>query len=141
MNDLCPTDAAYIAGLIDGEGTITLSRKHANEKRSLCVSICSTERVLLEFVLSSVGAGRITTKRTYRDHHSPSFTWRLTNRQALQLLVMTAPFLKTYKANRAALALEKYLALTPRNGKYSVVLTRERDQFEQELLGMRANPR
>lgn len=139
MNVLCPTDAAYIAGLIDGEGTITLSRKHANEKRSLCVSICSTERVLLEFVLAAVGLGRITNKRTYRDHHSPSFTYRVTNRQALELLTATASFLKTYKARRAALILEKYLPLTPRNGKYSATQLRERDEFELELLRMRAN--
>jgi len=35
-------DAAYIAGLIDGEGTITLSRKHKNENRQLVVSISNT---------------------------------------------------------------------------------------------------
>ncbi|TMH49321.1 MAG: hypothetical protein E6H60_10445 [Betaproteobacteria bacterium] len=37
-------DAAYIAGLIDGEGTITLSREHRNENRRLFVSIASAER-------------------------------------------------------------------------------------------------
>jgi hypothetical protein len=26
-------EAAYLAGLIDGEGTISLSRRHANERR------------------------------------------------------------------------------------------------------------
>ncbi len=30
---LVPTEAAYIAGLIDGEGTITLTRKHRDENR------------------------------------------------------------------------------------------------------------
>lgn len=28
-------DAAYIAGLIDGEGSVTLSRRHRNENRHL----------------------------------------------------------------------------------------------------------
>ena len=28
-----PTVAAYIAGLIDGEGTVTLTRHHAGESR------------------------------------------------------------------------------------------------------------
>jgi hypothetical protein len=32
---LSQVDAAYIAGLIDGEGTITLSRRHANDRRQL----------------------------------------------------------------------------------------------------------
>ena len=35
--------AAYIAGLIDGEGTITLTRLHAHENRRLVVSIANTE--------------------------------------------------------------------------------------------------
>jgi hypothetical protein len=38
-NPLRTIDAAYIAGLIDGEGTITLSRKHRNENRQLAISI------------------------------------------------------------------------------------------------------
>ena len=60
------TDAAYIAGLIDGEGTVTLSRRHLNENRQLVVSISITDRPLLEYVLNSVGAGKITNKKTYK---------------------------------------------------------------------------
>ena len=37
VNPLASVDAAYIAGLIDGEGTITLSRKHAADKRHLAI--------------------------------------------------------------------------------------------------------
>jgi hypothetical protein len=36
-------EAAYLAGLIDGEGTVTLSRKHAGDMRQLVVSISNTE--------------------------------------------------------------------------------------------------
>src|SRR6266700_2445268 len=50
LHALDPRDAAYIAGLIDGEGTITLTREHRGENRRLVVSISSTERVLLDFV-------------------------------------------------------------------------------------------
>ena len=50
MVNLDPRDAAYVAGLIDGEGTITLSREHRNENRRLVVSIASTERCLWQFV-------------------------------------------------------------------------------------------
>ena len=44
VNSLSPVDAAYIAGLVDGEGTITLSRKHGGEGRQLVLSISNTER-------------------------------------------------------------------------------------------------
>ena len=55
VNTLSSADAAYIAGLIDGEGTITLTREHHNEGRRLVASITNTERDLLRFVW---GAGR-----------------------------------------------------------------------------------
>jgi hypothetical protein len=32
---LAPVDAAYMAGLIYGEGTVTLSRRHRNDQRQL----------------------------------------------------------------------------------------------------------
>jgi hypothetical protein len=41
-------DAAYLAGLIDGEGTIALTRRHAGEERQLVLSISSTEIDLLD---------------------------------------------------------------------------------------------
>lgn len=46
-------DAAYIAGIVDGEGTITSSRLHSNERRRIVVSIPNNERELLEYVQRS----------------------------------------------------------------------------------------
>ena len=127
-------DAAYLAGLIDGEGTITLTRKHRNENRQLSVSISNTERPLLEFVLTTIGAGKITGKRTTSPRHTPSFTYAIYNRQALQLLEQISPFLRTYKAKRANCVLRDYLVLTPRNGKYTPEQQLARTRFETAFL-------
>jgi hypothetical protein len=54
LNTLSKTDAAYIAGLVDGEGTVTLTRKHKNENRQLSVTISSTELEMLDFVSMSL---------------------------------------------------------------------------------------
>jgi hypothetical protein len=70
MVDLDSRDAAYIAGLIDGEGTITLSREHRNENRRLVVSVASTERCMLEFVAERTGCGKITNKCTTSSRHA-----------------------------------------------------------------------
>src|SRR6266550_4376529 len=132
-------DAAYIAGLIDGEGTITLSREHRNENRRLVVSIASTERCLLEFVAERAGCGKITNKCTTSERHALSFAFRVTNRQALELLRQVGPYLRSYKAARAALALKHYLALTPRNGQYNVAQRRARQEFETFFLATTKN--
>ncbi len=81
VSSLSTAEAAYIAGLVDGEATITLSRKHANDKRQLIVSISSTERSILDFVHHRIGAGKITTKKIARPHHAPGFTYATSSKQ------------------------------------------------------------
>ena len=140
MNVLPVDEAAYIAGLIDVEGTVTLTRLHAGEGRRLVVSISNNDLALLKSVQSAVGAGKITNKRTISERHSPSFTWQITSRQALTLLEQIVGYLRTYKAYRARMALDQYLAVTPRNGKYRPAAMEERAQFEAAFLAILPGP-
>jgi hypothetical protein len=133
---LSVAEAAYLAGLIDGEGTVTLSRKHADEMRQLVVSISNTELRILEFARVSIGAGKLTRKRTSKAHHTPSYAYTLWNRQALALLTQIEPYLQSYKRERARLALADYVRLTPRNGKYTETMRAARHVFENALLSL-----
>jgi len=126
--------AAYIAGLIDGEGSVSLTRRHKNENRQLEVSISNNDLNLLRYVRDTAGTGRITRKKTYSSNHRPGGAWIISNRQALELLSQIAPYLITYKAQRAKLVLENYLRLTPRNGKYNDKLQKEREDFIARFL-------
>ncbi len=134
---LAAVDAAYIAGLIDGEGTVTLTRKHRNENHQLAVSISNTDLALLHYVRDTVGAGKITSKRTTRAHHTPSHTYAIYNRQALALLRQLAPYLRTYKAERASIILENYVCLTRRNGKYTADQLVQRQTFVEAVMAIR----
>ena len=136
--ELSPADAAYVAGLIDGEGTVTLTRKHRNENRQVAVTISNTELQVLEFVFDVVGAGKITRKRTRKLNHSPSFTYAVYNRQALSLLEQIQPYLHTYKYDQTTVILRDYVALTPRNGKYSAERRKQRAVFEETVLDIKA---
>ena len=138
--NLGPEDAAYLGGLIDGEGTISLTHRHAGERRHLVVSISSTEPCILEWVLSTVGSGKITRKRVASSLHAPGLTYSISNRQALSLLVAVEPYLRSYKRQRAKFVLDRYLALTPRNGKYSPAMSQARDAFERDFLRIRSRP-
>ena len=141
VNRLEPSDAAYIAGLVDGEGTVTLTCIHRNERRRIVVAISNTDRALLEYVQNTVGAGHVTAKRTYSVGHTPSFCYCIKSRQALDLLSQIARFLRTYRRARADLALASYLGSTPRNGKYTPALNRKRSDFEREFFALGAGPR
>jgi hypothetical protein len=138
---LSPEEAAYLAGLIDGEGTVTLTAEHPGEKRQIVLSISNTDRDLLEFVQTTIGAGCISGKRTYSERHTPSFAYKLTNRQALDVLAQVASHLRTYRRKRAGMAIERYISVTPRNGKYSETLLRLRSDFEKEFLALGPGPR
>lgn len=134
---LSERDAGYFAGLIDGEGTVTLTRKHSTQNRQLAITVSSTERPILEFLLDASGVGKITSKRTYRAHHRTSYTYAVHNRQALALLEQIQPLLRSYKAVRGRLILENYLRLTPRNGKYSAELARQRARFIEAVMSIK----
>jgi hypothetical protein len=133
---LRPEDAAYLAGLIDGEGTIALSRRHASENRQLVLTISSTEAALVEWARNCLGVGKITRKAAAASHHAPGLTYVVANRQALDVLQQVTPYLKSYKRERADMVLRSYTALTPRNGKYTPAITTARRKFEAEFAAL-----
>jgi hypothetical protein len=136
IRDLSEAEAAYVAGIIDGEGTITLTRTHRDERRRPVVSISSTELPLLQYIRSIVGAGRITGKITTRDHHSPSLAYVISSRQALALLAQVSKYLRTYKLQRCRLLLEEYIAVTPRNGRYTAAQRAAKEMFEERFFAL-----
>jgi hypothetical protein len=91
---------------------------------------------LLDFVRTTIGVGRITSKVCSRPHHSPSFTYVIAGRQALVVLSQVAPYLRTYKAERASLLLDEYVAVTPRNGRYNPIQRTAREDFENRFFAI-----
>jgi hypothetical protein len=127
---LSDTEAANVAGIVDGEGTVTLTRTHRGENRRPVVSISNTDRLLLEYIHEIVGAGKITNKARARSNHTPSFAYSISSRSALALLAQITPYLRTYKSQRALRLLRGYASVTPRNGRYSLELQAARASFE-----------
>jgi len=126
------TEAAYAAGILDGEGSIQFTRNRKQRLPSPIVSISSTDYELVKWFRTRLG-GSIVRKRTYQPHHSPSFDWKLTDRRALEFLKIVRPHLVIQrKILRCDLLLSEYLACTPRNGRYTVdMLTRKQKLIER----------
>lgn len=140
LREMSEAEAAYVAGIIDGEGTITLTRRHRTAGRTPVVSISSTELPLLQYIRLIIGGGRITSKVAARECHSPSYAFVISSRQALALLAQVSKYLRTYKQQRCRLLLDEYLALTPRNGRYTSAQRRAKEHFEARffMLSVRA---
>ena len=111
---------AYIAGLIDGEGTITLYKSGKESKfRYPIISMSSTSMELLEFVKNTLG-GHIISKKSYESYHKESWEWRIKGCSAISSLGKITPYMVEYKkVARAKHIIEKYNEVTMRNGKYT----------------------
>ena len=125
---------AYIAGLFDGEGTVTLSRNNSRDKyRAATVSMTSTSLEILEFLVKEFG-GSICKQKVYKDIHKQSWSWRLTRRNAVCFLKSILPYmLEKEKIRRANLICNEYISVTPRNGKYSEKLKTAKLEFEKNF--------
>lgn len=111
---------AYTAGLVDGEGTVTLTRKYGRSPyRIPTVSITSTSRELLDFLIEEYG-GLICNISKSKQHHKRCWIWAVRCDRALEMLDRILPYMKERdKIARAQFLLEHYKSVTPRNGKYT----------------------
>ncbi len=125
-------EASYIAGIIDGEGTITLTRMHEKEHRRPTITIASTDKELLVYVQSLIG-GVIINKKNYRPEvHKSSYTLSIKNKfEVLSTLKQIHPFIRIdRKRIRALWILSLYELVTPRNGKYKPEMLKAKIEFE-----------
>lgn len=111
-------EKAYLAGIIDGEGTVTLSRAHANEMGSPKVSVANNSLQLLNWIKTKTGTGVIIRRSKRSPVHGDQYVLDISDNAALALLGELREYLLVKKAH-AELLLARYKAVTPRNGKYT----------------------
>lgn len=132
----CDIEAAYAAGILDGEGSISVTRNHSDRWPSPQVSVASNDRELLEWLRVRYG-GVITTKQPRKPQHAVSFDWKLTDRRALRFLEIVEPYLVIErKIRRCRLLLKAYLGCTPRNGRYSEEMRLKKQAFLDEFISL-----
>ncbi len=136
IKKLKPYVAGYIAGLIDGEGTVTLSRTHRSEYRQLSISISNTDINILNWVLKMVGLGKIVPHKVYSENHRQGFTYRIVAREAMMLLKQISPYLLTYKKERAKMVIKSLEKLTLRNGKYPPEMLEKKRKFVEKFMSL-----
>lgn len=132
------TEKSYLAGIIDGEGSITLTRFHRNQYHSPCVSIASTDLELLEWVKLTIGSGKITSKKNYNEErHKDSYTYTIIYDDAIKLLQEIELYLVIYKKKaRAQHIIAKYKKVTLRNGRYNEKQKLDKEQFYIDFIAL-----
>lgn len=90
-------EAAYVAGLVDGEGTICFSSRKSSGRRAYWLTchltIANTDWNLLEKVVEITGNGYIRDSGTPKSGQKQGYSWRVGAVQARFLLPQLLPFL------------------------------------------------
>ena len=129
-------EIAYLAGIIDGEGSIMLSKYHQSEFPCPCISISSTDLELLEWVRDKIGSGRINRKKNYNiNKHKTSYTYVVYYDTAIDVMNKIEPYLVIVKKKlRAKFITENYKKITIRNGKYNDIQRYAKEQFYNDFI-------
>ena len=112
-----------------------LEKIHKNNHPSPVVSITSTTIELLEYIKETIGFGKIIKKTNYNiEKHKDCYTFVVNYNNAISLLKDIYPYLVIKsKSKRAKMIIEDYKNLTPRNGRYSDNLLKEKDEFYRKF--------
>jgi hypothetical protein len=102
-------DLAYLAGIVDGEGYIGLTRHGKGYYLALAVNTTSIR--LAEWILNTTGYGNKVQTRDEKTpsvrnrNRQPTHEWRVYGRQAAQIIRLLQPYLKV-RDNQGRLASE-----------------------------------
>lgn len=134
-------DIAYFAGLIDGEGSICLSKRSATHKfRYPELHISSNTKEIMDWLKATFG-GMIVTKKPRPKQPNVGYIWRVQDGRAVSLLRAALPHMKEpNKIARAKLITEEYHGVRVRNGFYTETQKLDRLAFEERFFNASASP-
>ncbi len=100
--DLSEVEAAWLAGLIEGEGWI------ATPDKPLALSVTMTDPDVIEAVRRMTGVGTVRRKSPQRAHYQPSYAWQVHGRAVVDLLRQLRPWFHQRRGERADGVIAKY---------------------------------
>lgn len=131
MTDL---EKGYLAAIIDGEGTVTLTKD--SSFRYPIIEVSSTTLEIVEYLKDHFG-GVISKKNERNPKWKQAYVWKVERRKAIALLKEIVSYLhEPKKKARAELIIEDYIRLTPRNGRYSEELKKQKLEFEEKFFSL-----
>lgn len=91
--DLSVPEAAYIAGLIDGEGSIGGTHRNARGRTSWFIRVYNTHRGVMEWLLKATNTGNIVNRPKEKPHHKKSYAWECFAWNAKHILEQALPYM------------------------------------------------
>ena len=124
-------EKAYIAGIVDGEGSIGLWRHHKNETHTPNVTVANNDLTLLRWIQSKVG-GVVSSKKKRQAHHANSYAWSVRQDRAISFLNDIKCYL-IVKRQQAELITGEYKSVTHRAGKYTPEMLKKKEALAAKV--------
>lgn len=103
------TEAAYLAGLIDGEGTIVVNRTNTSKSAKACkrgysyrahLAISMTDEKMIRWVKRITNLGQIgKASKPKNPKHKRAWRWSVWSREASTVLLIVYPYLRLKKTH------------------------------------------
>jgi hypothetical protein len=102
--DLCDTDAAYLAGIIDADGCVSITAKSTGLSRGeyhprlvygLRIQMCNQD--IIKWIQSVTGVGVIYPYVPKNTKHKPSWAWNAYTQVGAEVLKETIPYMRVKK--------------------------------------------
>jgi hypothetical protein len=131
MTQLSETDKAYLAGIIDGEGCITVCKGAKYDNRVVTVAVVMNDREAVDMLFAAFGGCFFEVKKS-NPKWNDSFRWAVKQRKAKIALEAVLPYLRV-KDRQARLALEFISSFTHIGGRATVEQRERQCQLHQQI--------
>lgn len=95
LDSFTEREMGYLAGIIDGEGTIGYRKYWVNGGRNFAytayISICNTNYKLMEWLTEKISKNDSYVR--HGDNRKPTYNWRIQGRKSMQIMREIAPYL------------------------------------------------
>ena len=132
-------DLAWMAGFVDGEGSIMLVKRrmrHLTKTWTCRVSVTNTNRNILTVFQKAFG-GYITLGKENRERHKDCWTWKVESKMAREFLRAIRPYLRL-KTRQADILFRYEKTLSTRIGRrgHRAKTERRRNQLHERIVGL-----
>ena len=98
----------FLAGVFEGEGTITMIPQKNSKKLSLSCRVKMTDRDIIQRFVDYVGHGNIYSEKKSESKLKLTYCWKISGPRAINFLHKIAPYLGVRRYNRVIQCLALY---------------------------------
>lgn len=131
---------AYLAGIIDGEGHISINRnkscptRRLNPRYQAEIIVVNTDIRLMEFLVENVG-GSYYKRKKIKEHHKDTYQWKISSTTARDFCERILPFM-VLKKEQAKCIIQLYKETDYNTRKLSAEDLNKREAIYQKLLAL-----